>query len=261
MTGRSSIASSTRIASAASFRSSRSASCRRRCRVIPRHAGISGNPATTTTTSIRGGHIHERLREVGRKWSSSGQALGRNKQAKSNGGGGKSRTGRTSATALHTENSKLYDYAADGVKRAADRQGRRAGSHRSERRAHAADSQELHRALPARHELRDRQDGIAARLRHLSREGRADGDRTRQPRRERDRDRELRAHERRQPASGDREWLLDRRGCAGAQERADRNRRIRSGSCAACPVRTNPSSAYRNGTVFSSYTAEQLAHV
>jgi xylan 1,4-beta-xylosidase len=29
--------------------------------------------------------------------------------------------------------------------------------------------------------------------------------------------------------------------------------------CAACPVRTNPSNAYRNGTVFSSYTAEQLA--
>jgi xylan 1,4-beta-xylosidase len=29
--------------------------------------------------------------------------------------------------------------------------------------------------------------------------------------------------------------------------------------CAACPVRTNPSNAYRNGTMFSSYTAEQLA--
>jgi xylan 1,4-beta-xylosidase len=28
--------------------------------------------------------------------------------------------------------------------------------------------------------------------------------------------------------------------------------------CAACPVRTNPSNAYRNGTMFSSYTAEQL---
>jgi xylan 1,4-beta-xylosidase len=29
--------------------------------------------------------------------------------------------------------------------------------------------------------------------------------------------------------------------------------------CAACPLRTNPSNAYRNGTVYSSYTAEQLA--
>jgi xylan 1,4-beta-xylosidase len=29
--------------------------------------------------------------------------------------------------------------------------------------------------------------------------------------------------------------------------------------CAACPVRTNPSNAYRNGTMYSSYTAEQLA--
>jgi len=28
--------------------------------------------------------------------------------------------------------------------------------------------------------------------------------------------------------------------------------------CAACPVRTNPSNAYRNGTMYSSYTAEQL---
>src|SRR4029079_16292606 len=29
--------------------------------------------------------------------------------------------------------------------------------------------------------------------------------------------------------------------------------------CAACPVRTNPSNAYRNGTMYSSYTAEQIA--
>lgn len=29
--------------------------------------------------------------------------------------------------------------------------------------------------------------------------------------------------------------------------------------CAACPARTNPSNAYRNGTMYSSYTAEQLA--
>jgi len=29
--------------------------------------------------------------------------------------------------------------------------------------------------------------------------------------------------------------------------------------CAACPVRTNPSNAYRNGTMFSSYTAEQIS--
>ena len=29
--------------------------------------------------------------------------------------------------------------------------------------------------------------------------------------------------------------------------------------CAACPVRTNPANAYRNGTMFSSYTAEQLS--
>jgi xylan 1,4-beta-xylosidase len=29
--------------------------------------------------------------------------------------------------------------------------------------------------------------------------------------------------------------------------------------CAACPVSTNPSNAYRNGTMYSSYTAEQIA--
>ena len=29
--------------------------------------------------------------------------------------------------------------------------------------------------------------------------------------------------------------------------------------CAACPMSTNPSNAYRNGTMYSSYTAEQLA--
>jgi xylan 1,4-beta-xylosidase len=29
--------------------------------------------------------------------------------------------------------------------------------------------------------------------------------------------------------------------------------------CAACPVTTNPSNAYRNGTMYSSYTAEQIA--
>lgn len=29
--------------------------------------------------------------------------------------------------------------------------------------------------------------------------------------------------------------------------------------CAACPVRTHPSNAYRNGTMYSSYTAEQIA--
>jgi xylan 1,4-beta-xylosidase len=29
--------------------------------------------------------------------------------------------------------------------------------------------------------------------------------------------------------------------------------------CAACPVRTNPNNAYRNGTMYSSYTAEQIA--
>jgi xylan 1,4-beta-xylosidase len=29
--------------------------------------------------------------------------------------------------------------------------------------------------------------------------------------------------------------------------------------CAACPMRTNPANAYRNGTVYSSYTIEQLA--
>jgi xylan 1,4-beta-xylosidase len=28
--------------------------------------------------------------------------------------------------------------------------------------------------------------------------------------------------------------------------------------CAACPIRTNPSNAYRNGTMYSSYTAEQI---
>ena len=57
--------------------------------------------------------------------------------------------------------------------RAADREDRRAGSHRPERRAHSAHPAQLHRALPARHQLRDRQDRHAARFRDVPREGRA----------------------------------------------------------------------------------------
>ena len=57
--------------------------------------------------------------------------------------------------------------------RAADGAGRRPARHRPERRADAAVPARLPRALPARHELRDRQDRLAARLRRLPRQGRA----------------------------------------------------------------------------------------
>ena len=45
----------------------------------------------------------------------------------------------------------------------------------------------------------------------------------------------------------------------GTEGRADRDRRIRSGRLRRLPDATNPDNAYRNGTMYSSYTAEQIA--
>ena len=90
---------------------------------------------------------------------------------KSRAGSGKSGTSPTSATGRARPKSimKLYDYAADGLKRALPT-ARIGGPEVTgpERRAHAADPARLPRALPARHELRDRQDRLAARLRRRS---------------------------------------------------------------------------------------------
>ena len=72
------------------------------------------------------------------------------------------------------EYQKLYDYAADGLKRALPT-ARIGGPHVTG--PNGARTQGIppgvSRALPARHELRDRQDRLAARLRRLSRQGRA----------------------------------------------------------------------------------------
>ena len=66
---------------------------------------------------------------------------------------------------------KLHDYAIDAVRRALPTAQSRRPGHGGQRRAvHARVS----RALPARHELRDRQDRHAARLRLLPRQRRAD---------------------------------------------------------------------------------------
>ena len=80
--------------------------------------------------------------------------------------------------------------------RAADGAHRRAARHRAQRPADAGVPARVSRALPARHQLRDRQDRLAARLRRLPREGRAARD-----------VRRVRAHERRQPAPRDRQRL------------------------------------------------------
>ena len=104
--------------------------------------------------------------------------------------------------------------------RAADRAHRRAGGHRSERRAHAEVPARLHRALPARHQPRDREGRLAARLRHVPRQGRAarhQGERH-----------AVRADVGQQPAPRHRQRLLDRRVVSGAEGHADRHRRIRS---------------------------------
>ena len=145
---------------------------------------------------------------------------------------------------------KLYDYAADGVRRALpDRDDRRSGSDRTQRRAHAAVPARLHRALPARE--RTTRPARSARRSIWSRST---------PRARRGSARRPRPHEREQPAPRDRQRLQDRRVVSGAQE----HRRSSSASPipkAAPPVRSAPipSNAYRNGTMFSSYTAEQIA--
>ena len=76
----------------------------------------------------------------------------------------------------YDEYVKLYDYAADGLKRALPTA--RIGGPEVTGPigdAHAAVAARLPRALPARHQLRHRQEGRAARFRDLPRQGRAAG--------------------------------------------------------------------------------------
>ena len=125
--------------------------------------------------------------QVGRAGPPVGAALRSSGTAgpRSRAGCGRSGTSRTSATgrARRRSISKLYDYAADGLKRALPTaRDRRTARHRPRQRAaRAAVPARLSRALPARHELRDRQDRLAARLHRLPRQGRAAGRRRPRP--------------------------------------------------------------------------------
>ena len=87
--------------------------------------------------------------------------------------------------------------------RAADGAHRRAGGHRSERGAHPEVPARLHRALPARHQPRDRKGRLASRLHHVPRQGCA-------ARHQGERD-AVRADVGQQPAPRHREWVRDRR--------------------------------------------------
>ena len=68
-----------------------------------------------------------------------------------------------------------------------------------------------------------------------------------------------RADGRRQPAPRHRQRLPDRRVVPRAAGHADRHRRIRPRGLRRLPGATYPQNGYRNGTMYSSYTAEQLA--
>ena len=146
------------------------------------------------------------------------------------------------------EFQKLYDYAADGLKRALPT-ARIGGPHvdGSERRRARRRSCETSSSMPARHEFRDRQDRLAARLHRLPRQRRA-------------------ARRGRSRADGDFNQL--RAISNGFQIVASfpelKNTPIIIGEsdpegCAACSMATNPENAYRNGTMYSSYTAAQIA--
>ncbi len=112
---------------------------------------------------------------------------------------------------------KLYDYAADGVKRVLPDGPRRwTAHHRAQRAQGATAAARLPRALPARHQLRDRQDRIAARFRGVPCQGCSTGRRR------------SRAHGHQQSAARHLERFSDRRVVPRAEEDAHRHRRIRS---------------------------------
>ena len=62
-----------------------------------------------------------------------------------------------------------------------------------------------------------------------------------------------------QPAARHRQRLPHRRVVSRAEEHADHHRRVRSRRLRGLLVATNPENAYRNGTMYSSYTAAQIA--
>ena len=105
-----------------------------------------------------------------------------------------------------------------GEARAADGEHRRSRSDRAQRRPHTAMAPRLHRALPARHQLRDRQDRLAPRSGDVPRQGRPVGPSGR-----------VRPDERVESAPRHRQRLQDRGLVSRAGEDAHRDRRVRSG--------------------------------
>ena len=146
------------------------------------------------------------------------------------------------------EYQRLYDYAADGLKRALP-SARIGGPHVTgpRRRGRRQFLRSFLEHCAARHQLRDRQDRLAAGLHRLPREGRAarvDG------------------HVRMGISNQLRAIANGFEIVASFPELKDIPIVIGESDpegCAACSVRTNPENAYRNGTMYSSYTAEQIA--
>ena len=144
--------------------------------------------------------------------------------------------------------NEVVDFAADGVKRALPTARIGGPGDRAQRRADAAIPARLHRALPARDELRDRDDGSPIDLVTFHAKG--------APRVQPD-------GRVRMSVSNQLRAISNGFGIVASFPEL-KNVPIVIGEsdpegCAACPVRTNPSNAYRNGTMFSSYTAEQIA--
>ena len=173
-------------------------------------------------------------------------------KAKSRAGTGRSGTSPTSATGRARPRSicKLYDYAADGLKRALPT-ARIGGPHvtgPNGARTQQAPAR-LHRALPARHELRDRArsgsplDFVAFHAKGAPRVvgtatcGWAISN-------------QLRAIDNGFQIVASFPELKDMPIVIGESDPE---------GCAACSVATNPQNAYRNGTMYSSYTAAQIA--
>ena len=143
-TGRSSIASSTPTRAEDEAVRRRSASCPKRCRRSPRRTSTTGRPGVNYNDIYTGWTLSA---EGLRKWRELVYQLGAARRCSGTAARGRElvvgsleRAGHRLLARHPEEFKKLYDYAADGVKRALpNARDRRTGSDGSERRAHAAD--------------------------------------------------------------------------------------------------------------------------
>ena len=174
----------------------------------------AGLPSTTRSTPA--GPTRRRTTRSGRSSSTSGRSTASRGTAapRSRPGTGRSGTSRTSATGAARPRSSASSTTTPSTPCAARCPTARVGG--PDTAGSGGDSRELPRALPARHQLRHRQDRHAARLRLLPRQGRAPVRRRPRP------------HGHRQPARAHRRGLRDRSPrIPELKAHADRHRRVR----------------------------------